>query len=283
MSLSTLLGVDDHPGEITGMGPVLAGVARGLVARQHRAEWRFAVLDAGGRWLFDGVTRHRPTGHDPTHDHPGQDHDGVQMVRPTGGQTVGGIVELHVPAALLAELAADPARFPQWAPLITDIARQHREQRPIVQDPGARFPGARLRRRIQIRFRVCTMPPCRHPARHNDQDHVTEHGKGGRTVEANLHPPCRHDHMLRTTGGWRVAQPHPGHIVWTSPMGRRHETKPKPISEPLPPPLPRDRYPADYPDDHEPDPGPILHRPPQPEPEPEPEKPPNDPDEPPPF
>ena len=40
VGLATLLGLDERPGEIPGLGPVLPGVARDLVARQQRgAEW----------------------------------------------------------------------------------------------------------------------------------------------------------------------------------------------------------------------------------------------------
>ena len=62
VALSTLLGHDEQPGEIPGLGPVPASHARAVVARQHRAEWRYAITDDIGRLLFDGVTRRRPTG-----------------------------------------------------------------------------------------------------------------------------------------------------------------------------------------------------------------------------
>ena len=107
VALSTLLGHDDHPGEIPGLGPVPASHARAVVARQHRAEWRYAITDDIGRLLFDGVTRRRPTG------------------RTTTGPP-GGIVELHMPAALLATLTnsgdgAGPV-VARWAGLLADLA-----------------------------------------------------------------------------------------------------------------------------------------------------------------
>ena len=40
VALSTLLGHDDHPGEIPGLGPIPASHARAVVADQRRAEWR---------------------------------------------------------------------------------------------------------------------------------------------------------------------------------------------------------------------------------------------------
>jgi hypothetical protein len=63
VGLTTLIGLDERPGEIPGLGPVLAPVARAVVDRQLRdAEWRFAVTDDDGHLLLAGVTRHRPSG-----------------------------------------------------------------------------------------------------------------------------------------------------------------------------------------------------------------------------
>ena len=90
VALSTLLGRDELPGEIPGLGPIPASHARAVVVDQLRAEWRYAITDVTGRLLFDGVTRRRPTG-----------------LATTGPR--GGIVELHLPATLLAEL---PQRRP---------------------------------------------------------------------------------------------------------------------------------------------------------------------------
>ncbi len=64
VGLGTLLGLDDHPGEIAGWGPVGAPLARDLANRQHGAEWRFAIVDDDGQWHFDGITRRRPCGAD---------------------------------------------------------------------------------------------------------------------------------------------------------------------------------------------------------------------------
>ena len=71
VGLSTLLGLDDHPGELPGWGPVDAQESRRLVGRQHAAEWRFAVLDDDGYLIYGGLTRRRPTRRRPprTPDH----------------------------------------------------------------------------------------------------------------------------------------------------------------------------------------------------------------------
>ena len=189
VALSTLLGHDEHPGEIPGLGPVPASHARAVVARQHRAEWRYAITDDIGRPLFDGVTRRRPAG------------------RTTTGPP-GGIVELHVPAALLATLTnsgedAGPG-VARWAGLLADIARQYRERdrRDLDAHPDDRLPRAALRRHTQIRDRTCVGIGCRHRPARCDQDHTVDHRYGGPTVAADLAPLCRHDHTLKGQAGW---------------------------------------------------------------------------------
>ncbi|MGH7747554.1 MAG: hypothetical protein ACREQ5_22760, partial [Candidatus Dormibacteria bacterium] len=55
--LSTLLGLDDHPAELPGWGPIPAAAARDLVATQHHAEWRIAIVDTDGYLLHGEVKR----------------------------------------------------------------------------------------------------------------------------------------------------------------------------------------------------------------------------------
>ncbi|MGH3846654.1 MAG: hypothetical protein ACRDS0_35330, partial [Pseudonocardiaceae bacterium] len=55
--LSTLLGLDDHPAELPGWGPIPAAAARDLVATQHHAEWRIAIVDNDGYLLHGEVKR----------------------------------------------------------------------------------------------------------------------------------------------------------------------------------------------------------------------------------
>jgi hypothetical protein len=170
VELRTLLGLDEHPGEIAGWGPVPTAVARDLAETQRHGEWRFAITDDRGWLLFDGITRHRP--------------DESAATRPG---VVGGIVELQVPARLLTDRDL-PGRFPAWRRLLADLVRQYRAQRPVEQDPSARFPGRPLRRHSQIRHRTCLFPGCRRPAAQADQDHRHEHARGGLTTADNLAP-----------------------------------------------------------------------------------------------
>lgn len=211
VALSTLLGRDEQPAEVPGLGLLVAAAARMRVGQQQRAQWRFAVIDHDGHLLTEGVTRRRPS-----------------STRGTPGPR-GGIVELHVPDDLLRELAADPGVCGEWAGVVADIAAQHARRDQRLQDldahPRDRLPRPPLRRHTEIRDRTCTHPSCRRPARACDQDHTREHARGGRTVRSNLGPACPRDHKLRHEGGWEIEQPEPGRFVWHSPLGGRYTSR----------------------------------------------------------
>ncbi|MGH3853027.1 MAG: DUF222 domain-containing protein [Pseudonocardiaceae bacterium] len=306
VGLSTLLGHDRHPGGIPGWGAVTAETARALATAQHRAEWRYAITDPDGRLILGGITRRRPSAPEGNGRDSGP--GAWPSVAEQGRKPIrGGVVELHIPATRLTELAAHPETCRPWAAVIGDITTQYRNSASHApdgagaQNPSARFAGAVLRRHVQIRDRACVYPGCRCPARHADLDHTVDHIHGGTTTEANSGPLCRHDHRLKHEGGWRLRQPVPGNFVWTSPLGRVYHTRPQPITTDLPDPLPRPPVAGprmgeprmgepQYPDDtlapatHN-EHGPIFYRPP-PTPDPPPASalaPAGDPDEPPPF
>ncbi len=230
--VSTLLGRDQYPGEITGWGPVHAELTRDLIPTLLRGQWRYAITDSRGQLLHAGITRTRPSGSRAA---VGRTHD---------------IVELQITATLLGELTQDGGLGP-WAPVLADLARQHTDHEKATHagadrfagDADRRHPGAALRRHLQIRDRVCLGPGCRAPARCNDQDHTVDHARGGRTLAWNLGGVCRHDHRLKGDGGWRLTQPEAGHFRWTSRLGHIYQIHPEPIIEPLPDPIPRDRGP----------------------------------------
>ncbi|MBB6374682.1 hypothetical protein BKA01_001904 [Pseudonocardia eucalypti] len=217
--LDSLAGVNELPGELPGWGPIPAQAARRAAARQHRGQWRWAVTDHEGYLLAEGLTRRRPT------------------TGPPGHHAEGGIVELAIPATVLARLTKDPP--PAWAGVIGDIATQYQHTRttpstdPNAQ-PGRRLPGCGLRRYVQIRDRTCTAPGCRRPATQSEQDHTHDHQHGGPTTHTNLGPGCKHDHRLKHEGGWTVTQPQPGRFIWISPLGRRYHTRGEPITDPEP-------------------------------------------------
>ncbi|GAA5153834.1 hypothetical protein GCM10023321_24710 [Pseudonocardia eucalypti] len=222
--LDSLAGVNQLPGELPGWGPILADTARRAVARQHHGQWRWAVTDHEGYLLAEGLTRRRPT------------------TGPPGHHADGGIVELAIPATVLARLAEDPP--PAWAGVIGDIATQYQHARTTPDtdldgQAGRRFPGNGLRRYVQIRDRTCTAPGCRRPATQSEQDHTHDHQHGGLTTHTNLGPGCKHDHRLKHEGDWIVTQPQPGRFIWTSPLGRAYHTRGERITDPQedPPPF----------------------------------------------
>jgi hypothetical protein len=128
---------------------------------------------------------------------------------------------------------------PGWARLLTDLATQYARQRPITQNPAARFAGRPLRRHSQLTFQRCLFPGCRRRASDCDLDHRRDHAHGGRTEHANLAPACRHDHMNKTKRNWRLVRINEHTHCWISPLGRRHIVHIDPVAAPLPAPMPR--------------------------------------------
>ena len=59
IDLETLLGLNDHSGEIPGWGPVLADIARQATEQRH-SEWRWHVID-DHQVVANGTTRRRPS------------------------------------------------------------------------------------------------------------------------------------------------------------------------------------------------------------------------------
>ncbi len=221
--LSTLLGHDEYPGELTSWGPIHAELTRNLATFMSRGQWRFAITDEHGQLLHCGITPARPTG----------------SARRSAGSRE--IVELQIPATALLELAGDSDTVGCWAPVIADLARQYATAPGLPDgDPARRFPGSELRRYIQIRDRHCIMIGCRASARGTDADHTLDDAYGGTTTEDNLGSVCRHDHRVKHDGGWRLDQPKPGHFHWRSRLGHIYQVHPSPIIEPLPDPIPRE-------------------------------------------
>jgi hypothetical protein len=128
VGLSTLFGLDERVGVVTGWGAVPALVARDIVGQRWRGQWRFVVLDSTGRMEFAGITRRRPHRHSEATD-------------PAG-------VELHLTAAELRELVTSPGVAREWVPIIEDISTQYERFR---GNPRAWF------------SRLWTTPPCQNP------------------------------------------------------------------------------------------------------------------------
>jgi len=92
-------------------------------------------------------------------------------------------------------------------------------------------PSPTLRHVIRVRQRTCSFPGCRRPAAHCDQDHTVPYDQGGRTCECNLAPLCRRHHRAKQAHGWKLDQPEPGVMAWTTPSGRTYTTRPSAYPE----------------------------------------------------
>jgi hypothetical protein len=226
VSLSTLLGLDERPAELPCWGPIPAAAARDLVAVQHNAEWRIAIVDTKGFLLHGDLTRRRPG-------RPG-----------ARGDCVGGIVEIALPMSMLDQFPALAAKHPEWARVLDGIfcSWAHREttRAGLDQQPHRRFAHAALRRHVQMRDRYCVGVGCRRRANTTDLDHTRDHAHGGQTVTTNSGPCCRRHHTLKHQGGWTLKQPDAGHFTWTSPLGQTYHTRGEPLILDLSQPLPRD-------------------------------------------
>ncbi|MEO3820894.1 DUF222 domain-containing protein [Plantactinospora sp. B24E8] len=58
--LTTLMGLTDLPGELSGWGPVVAETARQIASRSRKSAWRISVYDRNGRLIHNGPVRRRP-------------------------------------------------------------------------------------------------------------------------------------------------------------------------------------------------------------------------------
>ena len=87
-------------------------------------------------------------------------------------------------------------------------------------------PSAVLEHLVRVRQQVCAFPGCQRAARRCDLDHTIAYDRGGRTCECNLAPLCRRHHKAKQAPGWRLDQPEPGTMIWTTPSGRTYTTHP---------------------------------------------------------
>ncbi len=185
--LLTHLGLTSEPGLVAGFGPVDPALARELAARAaaHPAS-RFCVTVTG--------PDRQAIGHGCI---PGRPPDLSRSGSPD--LTRSGSPDLTVTVSTLADGLCD-----------------HRHQEPGYQ------PSRKLQHLIWARNPTCTAPGCRRPAACCDLDHTTPYDRGGRTCECNLAPLCRHHHRCKQSDGWRLDQPRPGVMVWTTVAGRRY-------------------------------------------------------------
>jgi Domain of unknown function (DUF222) len=103
---------------------------------------------------------------------------------------------------------------------VTRGACQHAQAEPQYR------PSRTLRHLVMARSTRCAAPGCGSPATACDQDHTREWDDGGITCECNLAPLCRRHHQIKQAQGWKLEQPEPGVLVWTTPAGLTRVTTP---------------------------------------------------------
>ena len=86
-------------------------------------------------------------------------------------------------------------------------------------------PSRKLRHLVCARTATCPALGCGAHAYHNDLDHTVPHPDGP-TDECNIAPPCRRHHRVKQAPGWKLEQPEPGVMIWTTPSRRTYTTKP---------------------------------------------------------
>lgn len=143
----------------------------------------------------------------------GDDDTGSAAAQPGSAVLVGGGV---LPTPLLAELIGSGATTRQLS-RPSDVAEPHYR------------PSRALDEFVRLRDLTCRFPNCDRPAHYCDIDHAVPWPIGP-THASNLRTLCRKHHLLKTfwsdEDGWRDRQFPDGTIVWTSPTGKTHVTRP---------------------------------------------------------
>jgi hypothetical protein len=242
----TLAGRGSEPGELSRIGPVTAAVARDLAraaAADATCEWRVIVVGRSGRAL--AVTRVRRVGSGASGSVApaaagASDHAGA----PPG---VVGRVILTIPARLTGPAAMPEApelagtgglaRILGTALRAGAMALSARRARTgpgrcahPEASPGYQVPDS-MRALVEARDRTCGFPTCRQPAWRCEQDHTVAYRLGGATCPCNLSAECPRHHHLKHLPSWRLEQPRPGILVWTTPARLTHTVTPGPYPD----------------------------------------------------
>jgi hypothetical protein len=229
LPLATWLGTSDSPGELAGLGPILADDARALahaLATRPGNRWCLTITGRGGQAIAHGCTstngsREDPTGRNgPCGDGGGNGGGGSGGGRRRTRQDRAGQTSTGPPGTLTVSTPAGPLTI-TVSPLAVGICTHQRETL-------AYHPTAGLRHALHIRQRTCSAPGCRRHATSCDLDHTTPYANGGRTCECGLAPLCRRHHRAKQTHGWTLRQPQPGVLIWQLPHGRTHRVEPDP-------------------------------------------------------
>jgi hypothetical protein len=216
MPLSTWLGFQDAPGEVTGFGPLTADDSRDLataMAGHPQTRWCVTLTGRDGRPVAHGCAR---PGHGRPPPAPGPAPSPHGRARPAHAceSPVHGPAPPDHGAGPPAWLASIPMKF------FESVGCTHERQSAAYRPPPT------LQHLIRVRQQTCAFPGCRRPASQCDLDHTTPFQRGGLTCECNLAPLCRKHHRCKQAKGWRLEQPEPGVLVWQTPAGRTYTITP---------------------------------------------------------
>jgi hypothetical protein len=232
--LATVLGLAERPGEIPGIGPVDPALARDLAAAtaaNPRTTWCLTVTDERGYAIGHGCARPEPgirrddsAGRGKPGPPGGPDPPGGPASTPGPGFSVRALGEHGPPGGYGSwRLSTGVPGQPALVIAIDPVAIQACDHR---FEAAGHDPGVKLRHLSQVRHATCTAPTCRRPATQTDFEHNIPYEAGGRTCLCNGGPKCRHDHRLKQHPRWKVDQPTPGTVRWTTPSGRQYTTEP---------------------------------------------------------
>jgi hypothetical protein len=232
----TLAGWSSEPGELSRIGPVTAGVARDLAlaaAADVTCQWKVIVVGRSGRAV--AVAKVRRTRADAR-----AGNGGLASAAAAGSDSAGvvGRITLTIPVGLLHRTAGPTEEEPVWSGPFTEVlaaamragAKAFSAHRSGTApggctheeaSPGYRVPDT-MRALVEARDRTCGFPTCRQPAWRCEQDHTIAHRLGGPTCPCNLSPECSRHHHLKHLPSWRLDQPRPGVLTWTTPARLTH-------------------------------------------------------------
>jgi hypothetical protein len=242
ITLTTLLGLAERPGEISGLGPVDPALARDLAhaaAANPKTTYCLSVTDDQGHAIGHGCARPEPKSHarPARRDKPAPPRGHA----PPGGPAPPGDHDPPAsrPPPRFAFTASGehgpPGGYSAWR---LSTGQPGQRDLLITLDPIAletcdhRFearghdPGVKLRHLAQIRHATCVAPTCRRPASNCDFEHNIPYEAGGRSCLCNGAPTCRHDHRIKQHPKWKVEQITPGTFRRTAPSGRQYTTEP---------------------------------------------------------
>ena len=232
----TLAGWSSEPGELSRIGPVTAGVARDLAlaaAADVTCDWKVIVVGRSGRAVAVAkVRRSRADAQVRSAGSPSAAASG------SGDAGVVGRITLTIPVGLLSPTAtpvspATPAEkeLAGSGPLAKVLAAALRAGAKAFSarrsrtaaggctheeaSPDYRVPDS-MRALVEARDQTCGFPTCRQPAWRCEQDHTIAHRLGGLTCPCNLSPECPRHHHLKHLPSWRLDQPRPGVLTWTT-------------------------------------------------------------------